>query len=347
MKKRLYGDDLLTRAELGKALKKSKTTIRRWEAEGKLKPTINERGVRLYRAADVKSLDPSAVIEPLPQARSHVQSAAQASGDLAAEVFARLERGEGAVKIVAELRVHPDVVDGLMKRWARFKRAIFLSREDVYAIEEHLGMRVREFTAECLVDRIRRIAERMTKCMNCKKEPPYMCSTCVSIGSSDAIGASMVRSTFARRVSTSACARRSRATASRKRQKKTRRERRTRARTKTLRARATLADTCGRSRSGVLAHPGCGSHFCCASTYSPSPPSTRAQAPPQSRRGSRNVELSLVLLYSRPPHRLRRSAVRYAHSVERLPRWEDITARSARIRARQRERFRTRCPLRR
>ena len=180
MRKRLYGDDLLTRAELAKAIKKSKTTIRRWEDQGKLKPIINERGVRLYRVSDVKSIDASAVIEPLPQARAHVLTAAQASGDLAAEVFARLERGESAVKIVAELRVHPDVVDGLMKRWARFKRAIFLSREDIYAIEDALELRVREFTAECLVDRIRRTAERLAKCVRCKKERPYMCSTCVS-----------------------------------------------------------------------------------------------------------------------------------------------------------------------
>ena len=62
MRKRLYGDDLLTRAELAKAIKKSKTTIRRWEDQGKLKPIMNERGVRLYRVSDVKSIDASADI---------------------------------------------------------------------------------------------------------------------------------------------------------------------------------------------------------------------------------------------------------------------------------------------
>ena len=180
MKKRRYGDDLYTRAELAKAIKKSKTTIRRWEDQGKLKPTINERGVRLYRASDITSIDASAVIEPLLQARAHVQTAAEAGGALSSEVFARLERGEGGVKIVTDLRVHPDVGEGLMKRWARFKRAIFLSREDIYAIEDALEMRVRELTAECLVDRIRRTAERMAKCARCKKERPYICSTCVS-----------------------------------------------------------------------------------------------------------------------------------------------------------------------
>lgn len=38
--------------ELAKAIGKSKTTVRRWEAEGKLKPTVNERGVRLYRVIE-------------------------------------------------------------------------------------------------------------------------------------------------------------------------------------------------------------------------------------------------------------------------------------------------------
>lgn len=180
MRKRLYGDDLLTRAELGKAIKKSKTTIRRWEAQGKLKPLINERGVRLYRVADVKTIDASAVVEPLPQARAHVQTAGQVGGELASEVFARCERGEGAVKIVTDLRVHPDVVDGLMKRWARFKRTILLSRENVYAIEDSLKLRVREFTAEDLVEKIRRLGARMATCRSCKKNEPYMCSECAN-----------------------------------------------------------------------------------------------------------------------------------------------------------------------
>jgi transcriptional regulator with XRE-family HTH domain len=180
MKRRLYGDDLLTRAELAKAIGKSKTTIRRWEAEGKLQPLVNERGVRLFRAADAKTINPQASAEALPQARAHVQTAAQADGDLAAEVFARLERGVGAVKIVTELRVTPDVVDGLLKRWARFREGIVLAREDVIALENNLGFRLRRLTAECFVETSRKHAERLAKCMHCKKEEPRMCSSCVA-----------------------------------------------------------------------------------------------------------------------------------------------------------------------
>lgn len=65
-------ETFLTRAEMAKALGKSKTTIRRWEASGKLRPTVNEHGVHLFRVADAKALNGGAPVRALGQARAYV-----------------------------------------------------------------------------------------------------------------------------------------------------------------------------------------------------------------------------------------------------------------------------------
>lgn len=67
-----------------------------------------------------------------------------------------------------------------MKRWAHFRKSIILGREDVIALEDNLGFRLRRLTAECLVETTRKHAERLAKCMHCKKEEPRMCPSCVA-----------------------------------------------------------------------------------------------------------------------------------------------------------------------
>jgi DNA-binding transcriptional MerR regulator len=46
-----------TRGEVCAALGIPKTTLRRWEVMGKVKPRRNERGIWLYTEADVRKLE--------------------------------------------------------------------------------------------------------------------------------------------------------------------------------------------------------------------------------------------------------------------------------------------------
>lgn len=72
-KKQRRPEGYVTRAELARAAKKGKTTIRRWEKEGKIKPIIGPGGVRLFRVEDVKRLTGVESIEPLARARAYPQ----------------------------------------------------------------------------------------------------------------------------------------------------------------------------------------------------------------------------------------------------------------------------------
>jgi hypothetical protein len=50
-------EGMLTRAEMSKALGMSKTTLRRWEDKGKLKPIVDPAGVHLFRKQDALALN--------------------------------------------------------------------------------------------------------------------------------------------------------------------------------------------------------------------------------------------------------------------------------------------------
>ncbi|MCW5831681.1 MAG: MerR family transcriptional regulator [Labilithrix sp.] len=118
-------DEMITRGELCRAANVSKSTIRRWEEKGLLHPIIDEHGVRLFRVADVQALTGKKPVVHLPKARALVPSAATARGELAADVFERLDRGVEGADIVKELRVHPDVVSGFMARWEQLRGGVY------------------------------------------------------------------------------------------------------------------------------------------------------------------------------------------------------------------------------
>lgn len=194
-------ETFLTRAEMAKALGKSKTTIRRWEASGKLRPTVNEHGVHLFRVADAKALNGGAPVRALGQARAYVPSAARVDGELAAEIFERLERRESPVHIVTACRVHPDVVEGMVVRWARLQKGIFVDGIQVRAILAALKLH-RARDADDLVRRVQRHVEREAKCMACHARPPTRCHAAMSGGCSACSRSTASRSKRTRRKTT-------------------------------------------------------------------------------------------------------------------------------------------------
>lgn len=129
----MHSTERLTRMELAKTLGVGKTTICRWELNGKLKPVIRERGVRTFRYGDVADLIGDREIVRLDQARRHVPSSAGTSGELNAAVFELLDADVHPVDVVRKLKVNADVVEALLVKWIRWRRAVLLAASEIHS----------------------------------------------------------------------------------------------------------------------------------------------------------------------------------------------------------------------
>jgi hypothetical protein len=172
-------ETFITRAEMARALGKSKTTVRRWEESGKLKPVKNEHGVNLFRPEDALTLNGGARVRTLPKARAVVPGAANASSELAAEIFERLDRGIHAVEIVKELRAHPDVVEGFAGRWARLRRALLLTHADVRTLEKALSVDYLQRPSDLVSLLEARLKAERRSCTACKESRAVLCKDCI------------------------------------------------------------------------------------------------------------------------------------------------------------------------
>lgn len=171
-------EGLLTRAELAKAIGKSKTTVRRWEAKGKITPIVDEHGVHLFRVEDAQRLNGGEPIATLPRARAYVASADRANSELGAQVFDLLLQRVPRVKIVTQLRIHPNVLEGFLEAWARLRHGFFVDGRQLRAIARLL--RVLPETADDLVKVLARQQAHRERCRACHREPPVWCYPCVS-----------------------------------------------------------------------------------------------------------------------------------------------------------------------
>lgn len=79
--------------------------------------------------------------------------------------------------IVTACRVHPDVVEGMVVRWARLQKGIFVDGIQVRAILAALKIH-RARDADDLVRRVQRHVEREAKCMACHARPSTRCHAC-------------------------------------------------------------------------------------------------------------------------------------------------------------------------
>jgi DNA-binding transcriptional MerR regulator len=171
-----------TRGEICKALGIPKTTLRRWEESGKVKPTKNERGVRLYSEADVRKLANTLKVSTLEKARAVLPEPAKADGELAAKIFAALDRGVSPVKVVIDLGVHPDVVEAFHAQQTRMNRVVLVSQKTLVEIsgcpgfvgsypietEEELLEAFQASIKDSICPRCRR--RHATVCFRCSKE---------------------------------------------------------------------------------------------------------------------------------------------------------------------------------
>lgn len=112
----------LTRAQVAARLDVSISTVRRYEGE-RLHPRVDEHDVRWFDEKEVASLAATLTNEPRVVRRRNaepavgVRPAARSPGEIAAEVFERLEQRQSLAEIVIGVRVEPDLVRALYEQW--------------------------------------------------------------------------------------------------------------------------------------------------------------------------------------------------------------------------------------
>lgn len=113
---------LLTRTDVAKRLGLSVSTVRRFEKD-RLKPVKGADGVNRFSANEVAALAETLVDDaPASPRKSKRRNAAppapaRTDGDIAAEVFDRLEQRQSLAEIVVGARITPDVVRQLHREW--------------------------------------------------------------------------------------------------------------------------------------------------------------------------------------------------------------------------------------
>jgi DNA-binding transcriptional MerR regulator len=114
---------LLTRVETARRLGVSTSTVRRYEGD-KLQPSRGADGVNRFDAKDVAELAASLLNDnggkPPRKPRRNAAAAPEVKrteGEIAAEVFERLEQRQSLAEIVIGVRVLPDLVRELHRQW--------------------------------------------------------------------------------------------------------------------------------------------------------------------------------------------------------------------------------------
>lgn len=104
-----------------------------------------------------------------------------ATGDIAADAFARFDRGMPPEEVVIELVLPVDTVDYLWRTWARLRCVVPLSAEAGRAFREAVYSNRPITNGSDAVAAVRRFVERPLKpCPRCKDGVREYCTTCTS-----------------------------------------------------------------------------------------------------------------------------------------------------------------------
>lgn len=116
----------LKRAEAAQALGISISAVRKLESAGKLHPQVHpENGTRLYDAAEVEELRARRLGASKAEKPQGLSGSSDTEGEVAARVFARLDKGERLTAIVVTEKLPPDVVRKVAEQWRALKEADF------------------------------------------------------------------------------------------------------------------------------------------------------------------------------------------------------------------------------
>jgi hypothetical protein len=104
-----------------------------------------------------------------------------ATGDIAADAFARFDRGLPPDEVIIELVLPVDTVEYLWRTWARLRGVVPLSPEAARAFREALYSNRPIANGSDAVAAVRRFVERPLKpCPRCKNGVREYCTTCTS-----------------------------------------------------------------------------------------------------------------------------------------------------------------------
>ncbi|MES1185096.1 MAG: hypothetical protein ABUL60_14885 [Myxococcales bacterium] len=163
---------LLRRTEAARLLGVSKSTLRRMEGTA-LTPVVGPRNVHLFQEEEVRAV--------VVTRRAHLDTQAS-SGGIAADAFTLFDAGLHVVDAVKQLRVSPDVIEGLYERWARLRSMLILSAETRSEIATVLmGWDDKSLqTAPDVLAFLKRwmIDESCRSCSECRTEMAAFCRTC-------------------------------------------------------------------------------------------------------------------------------------------------------------------------
>lgn len=177
--------DEYTRGEVCRALGIAKTTLRRWEEQGKTRPRRDDKGRYLYSATELRTLRARVGAGVHPRGGAGRRPLGARDAELAAKVFDRLRQDVRTTDIVRELRVHPDVVEALHAQWARMQRSIVISGDTLVAICAIPGyMGPGEIDSDrVLLQALQESLEAAPRlCRGCRTSSAAFCRRCVEHG---------------------------------------------------------------------------------------------------------------------------------------------------------------------
>jgi hypothetical protein len=128
----------LSRPQVAALLSMTEGEVRRLDGD-RLHPHKGADGGWLYRPEEVAGVLRQLAIVAGAGSASGIDMAASAEGGIAADAFSRFEKGEGAARVVIDLRLNPMLVRDLRRTYDGMTRELTVSATDRQEIERLVG----------------------------------------------------------------------------------------------------------------------------------------------------------------------------------------------------------------
>jgi hypothetical protein len=128
----------LSRPQVAALLSMTEGEVRRLDGE-RLHPHKGPDGGWLYRPEEVAGVFRQLVFAASVGSTSGVDLATSAEGGIAADAFSRFERGEGAARVVIDLRLNPMLVRDLRRTYDGMTRDLTVSSAERQELERFVG----------------------------------------------------------------------------------------------------------------------------------------------------------------------------------------------------------------